>query len=60
MSENKVEEKWKSQIATTLTNRSQIVDTRGSGTIVHQYMLYLCTRLNVNLNTGDYDKTLIQ
>ena len=40
MSENKVEEKWKSQIATTLTNRSQIVDTRGSGTIVHQYNLW--------------------
>ena len=40
MSENKVEEKWKSQIATTLTNRLQIVDTRGSGTIVHQYNLW--------------------
>ena len=48
MSENKVEEKWKSQIATTLTNRSQIANTRGSGTIVHIVKDFTIRTININ------------
>ena len=64
MSENKVEEKWKSQIqiATSPKNLSQIVitpkrwlqivDTRGSGTIVH--IVKDVTIRTININGVDY------